>query len=178
MIQKFLRMLKSLLNMFTQLLGLPYIVAKKAIQVLYKVALQAINTIKITAILLKDTAVKILKGIWNSIKKIIEIIVKFITGVVNTVKKVILGIYSGISKVVTFIWKYLLIAIKYIPKILTGIVNWLWKAVKESIAQIFTLLGFFIAWLTLTGSAKDIVGIAILVSTALWLLTIGLREDG
>ena len=51
------------------------------------------------------------------------------------------------------------------------------KAVKESIAQIFTLLGFFIAWLTLTGSAKDTVGIAIIVSTALWLLTIGLREE-
>jgi len=48
---------------------------------------------------------------------------------------------------------------------------------KESVAQIFTLLGFFIAWLTLTGSAKDIVGVAIILSTVLWLLTIGLRND-
>jgi len=160
MIWKFLRNIKSLLNMFTQLLGLPYLAVKKTTQFLYKVVLQATNTIKITAILLKDTAIKILKSIWSLIKK------------------VILGIYSVINKVITFILKYLVIATKYIPKILKGIVNWLWKIVKESIAQIFTLLGFFIAWLTLTGSAKDIVGIAILISTALWLLTIGLREDG
>lgn len=47
---------------------------------------------------------------------------------------------------------------------------------KESVAQIFTLLGFFIAWLTLTGSAKDVVGIAILFSIVVWLLTINWRE--
>jgi len=29
----------------------------------------------------------------------------------------------------------------------------------------------------LTGTAKDIVGIAIIISTVLWLLTIGLRKD-
>ena len=50
-------------------------------------------------------------------------------------------------------------------------------AIKESIAQIFTLLGFFIAWFTLTGSAQDIVGIAIIVSTVIWLLTIYIREE-
>ena len=49
-------------------------------------------------------------------------------------------------------------------------------AIKESIAQIFTLLGFFIAWFTLTGTAQDIVGIAIIVSTVIWLLTIYLRD--
>lgn len=47
---------------------------------------------------------------------------------------------------------------------------------KESVAQIFTLLGFFIAWLTLTGSAKDVVGIAILFSISVWLLTINWRD--
>ena len=47
---------------------------------------------------------------------------------------------------------------------------------KESIAQIFTILGFFIAWFTLTGSAQDIVGIAIIVSIVIWLLTIYLRD--
>ena len=49
-------------------------------------------------------------------------------------------------------------------------------AIKESIAQIFTLLGFFIAWFTLTGTAQDIVGIAIIVSTVIWLLTIYMRD--
>lgn len=54
--------------------------------------------------------------------------------------------------------------------------NWLKSILKETLAQTFTLLGFFIAWLTLTGTAKDIVGIAILVSLGLWLLTIGFRK--
>ncbi len=62
---------------------------------------------------------------------------------------------------------------KYIKKLL----NWIKEIIKETIAQTFTLLGFFIAWLTLTGTAKDIVGVAILISIALWLLTIGLRKD-
>ena len=54
--------------------------------------------------------------------------------------------------------------------------NWLKSILKETLAQTFTLLGFFIAWLTLTGTAKDIVGIAILISLGLWLLTIGFRK--
>ena len=54
--------------------------------------------------------------------------------------------------------------------------KWLIDAIKESIAQIFTILGFFIAWFTLTGSAQDIVGIAILVSVTVWLLTIYIRD--
>lgn len=48
--------------------------------------------------------------------------------------------------------------------------------VKESVAQVFTLLGFFIAWLTLTGSARDVVGVAIIASTIIWLLTINWRD--
>jgi|TARA_R100000084_G_scaffold107529_1_gene67765 hypothetical protein len=62
---------------------------------------------------------------------------------------------------------------KYVKKL----INWIKEILKETIAQTFTLLGFFIAWLTLTGTAKDIVGIAIIISTVLWLLTIGLRKD-
>ena len=57
-----------------------------------------------------------------------------------------------------------------------NILKWLWDVVKESIAQIFTLLGFFIAWFTLTGTAQDIVGIAIIISTIVWLVTIRLRD--
>ena len=62
---------------------------------------------------------------------------------------------------------------KYIKKF----ISWVKEILKETLAQTFTLLGFFIAWLTLTGTAKDIVGIAILISLGLWLLTIGLRKD-
>ena len=62
-------------------------------------------------------------------------------------------------------------------KIVKGFISWLWKAVKESIAQVWTLLGFFIAWLTLTGTAQQVVGMATLIATAIWLITIPLREE-
>ena len=62
-------------------------------------------------------------------------------------------------------------------KIIKGILNYLWEAVKESIAQVWTLLGFFIAWLTLTGTAQQIVGIATVASTIIWLATIPLRKE-
>lgn len=58
-----------------------------------------------------------------------------------------------------------------------GFVVWFGKAVKESIAQVWTLLGFFIAWLTLTGTAQQIVGMATIAATILWLVTIPLREE-
>ena len=73
--------------------------------------------------------------------------------------------------------KYIIKFIKSIPSILKYLGKWIIDAIKESIAQIFTLLGFFIAWFTLTGSAQDIVGIAIIVSTVIWLLTIYIREE-
>lgn len=62
-------------------------------------------------------------------------------------------------------------------KIIKAFFNWIWEAVKESIAQLWTLLGFFIAWLTLTGTAQDVVGIATLAVTVIWLITIPLRKD-
>ncbi|MFN7802060.1 MAG: hypothetical protein ACK5N3_00780 [Actinomycetes bacterium] len=62
-------------------------------------------------------------------------------------------------------------------KIIKGFFNWIWEAIKESIAQLWTLLGFFIAWLTLTGTAQDVVGIATVAVTVIWLITIPLRKD-
>jgi hypothetical protein len=62
-------------------------------------------------------------------------------------------------------------------KIIKAIFNYALEVIKESIAQIFTLLGFFIAWLTLTGSAQQIVGLGIVVSTVIWLATIPLRKE-
>lgn len=57
-----------------------------------------------------------------------------------------------------------------------AVIVWIVDILKESVAQIFTLLGFFTAWFTLTGTAQDIVGIAIVVSTIIWLLTIRWRD--
>ena len=68
-------------------------------------------------------------------------------------------------------------ATNLIGKMLKGLVKWFKDAGMELIAQAFTLLGFFIAWLTLTGSARDIVGIAVLAVTIVWLITIPLRKD-
>jgi uncharacterized membrane protein YdbT with pleckstrin-like domain len=62
-------------------------------------------------------------------------------------------------------------------KLIKSIFKWIKEVLKESINQVFTLLGFFIAWLTLTGSARDIVGMAIIWSTIIWLITINLRKD-
>ncbi len=66
---------------------------------------------------------------------------------------------------------------KIVTKVVKGFFTWLKDAGVEVIAQAFTLLGFFIAWLTLTGSARDIVGIAVLATTVIWLLTIPLRKE-
>jgi hypothetical protein len=89
--------------------------------------------------------------------------------VIKAIKAAIVSVKYAIKYIVKFI--------KSIPSILKFLGKWLIDAIKESIAQIFTLLGFFIAWFTLTGSAQDIVGIAIIVSTVIWLLTIYIRED-
>ncbi len=66
---------------------------------------------------------------------------------------------------------------KIIKKVVKGFFTWLKDAGVEVIAQAFTLLGFFIAWLTLTGLARDIVGIATLAVTVIWLITIPLRKE-
>ena len=86
-----------------------------------------------------------------------------------------------IKKLINLLYKVLGIPfelIKYVISVrnLKFIGKWVIDAIKESIAQIFTILGFFIAWFTLTGSAQDIVGIAILVSVTVWLLTIYIRD--
>lgn len=41
--------------------------------------------------------------------------------------------------------------------------------------QIWTFVGLFSAWLVLTGSAKTVVGDAILISIFLWIATFRLR---
>jgi hypothetical protein len=68
-------------------------------------------------------------------------------------------------------------AFNLLGKTIKGLTKWVKDAGMELIAQAFTLLGFFIAWLTLTGSARDIVGIAVMAVTVVWLITIPLRKD-
>ena len=63
-------------------------------------------------------------------------------------------------------------------KLIKKTLRWIADVFKETINQVFTILGFFIAWLTLTGSARDIVGIAVVWSIIIWLVTIRLRDGG
>jgi hypothetical protein len=42
--------------------------------------------------------------------------------------------------------------------------------------QLWTLLGMFIAWVVLEGSAKTVVGYAIFGSTIIWAFTYNLRN--
>ena len=51
------------------------------------------------------------------------------------------------------------------------------QAILEMVSQAFPLLGFFIIWLTLTGSARDVVGVAIIVTVLIRLITIPWRRD-
>jgi hypothetical protein len=54
--------------------------------------------------------------------------------------------------------------------------KWLKDWFLEVLNQTFTLLGMFIAWVVLDGSAKTVVGWAILWATLVWLVSMGIRE--
>jgi hypothetical protein len=108
---------------------------------------------------------------------VIKKVIKFLYDVLGMPYYAVIKAIKAAIVSVKYAIKYIVKFIKSIPSILKFLAKWLVDAIKESIAQIFTLLGFFIAWFTLTGSAQDIVGIAIIVSTVIWLLTIYIRED-
>lgn len=48
--------------------------------------------------------------------------------------------------------------------------------IKDLLDQVWTLLGMFIAWFVLDGSARDVVGWAILWSLIVWMATYPLRN--
>ena len=48
--------------------------------------------------------------------------------------------------------------------------------IRDMLDQVWTLLGMFIAWFVLDGSARDVVGWAILWSTVIWVGTYWLRN--
>lgn len=45
------------------------------------------------------------------------------------------------------------------------------------IDQAWTLLGMFVAWVVLEGSAKDVVGMLIWITLGVWVLTFPLRYE-
>ena len=50
------------------------------------------------------------------------------------------------------------------------------KLIKDVIDQLWTLLGMFIAWVVLDGSAKTIVGYAIIMTLVVWIITYSIRN--
>ena len=54
--------------------------------------------------------------------------------------------------------------------------NFLKSLFSDLANQIWTFVGLFSAWLVLTGSAKTVVGDAILISIFLWIATFRLRN--
>ena len=50
------------------------------------------------------------------------------------------------------------------------------KFLNDMLGQLWTLLGMFVAWLVLEGSAKTVVGWAILGSLVVWIVTFPLRN--
>lgn len=51
------------------------------------------------------------------------------------------------------------------------------KFLNDLIGQLWTLLGMFVAWIVLEGSAKTVVGWCIVVSLIIWMATFPLRKD-
>jgi hypothetical protein len=51
------------------------------------------------------------------------------------------------------------------------------KFFSDIVNQLWTLLGMFIAWVVLDGSAKTVVGYAIAASTVIWGVTYKLRNS-
>ena len=103
--------------------------------------------------------------------------ISFLYKVLGMPYQAVIQIIKGGWATIKMGWNMIMKFISSLPNIAMFIGKWLIDAIKESIAQIFTILGFFIAWFTLTGSAQDIVGIAIIISIAIWLLTIYIREE-
>ena len=55
-------------------------------------------------------------------------------------------------------------------------INYIKKVIQDMIDQLWTLLGMFIAWVVLDGSAKTIVGYAIICALIAWAITYPIRN--
>ena len=48
---------------------------------------------------------------------------------------------------------------------------------NDIVGQLWTLLGMFVAWVVLEGSAKDVIGWCIIVTFGVWIATYPLRRS-
>ena len=54
--------------------------------------------------------------------------------------------------------------------------SWFVEAIRETLNLSWTLVGLIIATLTLTGSARQITGLATIITLGIWLITIKFRK--
>lgn len=57
------------------------------------------------------------------------------------------------------------------------ILHFLKALLKDIIDQAWTLLGMFVAWIVLEGSARDTVGMLIWITLGIWVITFPLRYE-
>lgn len=50
------------------------------------------------------------------------------------------------------------------------------KFLNDMLGQLWTLLGMFVAWIVLEGSAKTVIGYCILASIFIWIVTHKIRN--
>jgi hypothetical protein len=48
--------------------------------------------------------------------------------------------------------------------------------INDMLGQAWTLLGMFVAWVVLDGSAKQVVGYAIMVTMSIWIISYPFRN--
>jgi hypothetical protein len=119
---------------------------------------------------IKSLVVKLFRLVLNTIIKIVKTILlvpyKIYTFVKNLVVKTAKAVWAVVVKIV----KTLLFLVVKTAKAV-------WAVVKDLIAEMWTLLGMFIAWVTLEGSAKTIVGYATLLALTIWIISLPLRME-
>lgn len=51
------------------------------------------------------------------------------------------------------------------------------ELIRDIFDQAWTLLGMFVAWIVLEGSARDVVGMLIWITLGIWVITFPLRYE-
>jgi hypothetical protein len=60
-------------------------------------------------------------------------------------------------------------------KYLKSILKWVVESIRETLNQIFTLIGLLLAWFALSGEVQIVAGWVLLWGTFIWILTIAFR---
>ena len=118
----------------------------------------------------------VLSKVWAVIKYVLNLAWKVVKGLYKGIIGVINEGTQVITWIITSIWNAIKWVFEKIIKVIKFIWAWLVEAFVETLNQLWTLLGMFAAWLLLEGSAKVIVGYAIILVLFVWLVTMGIRE--